>query len=85
MHNAQLRCPPLADGCPFGLIWVAKMLIIGDFAGGERPNGHIIAEGNTIIVHCALCIVHWIAKLQFVSDVEFLHIIKPYAAEAAAD
>ena len=26
------------------------------YRGGERPNGHIIAEGDTIIVHCALCI-----------------------------
>ncbi|MBO6140738.1 MAG: hypothetical protein J6O40_02995 [Ruminococcus sp.] len=35
MHNAQctIEVSACADRCPFGLIWVAKMLIIGDIVG----------------------------------------------------
>ena len=37
MHNAQctIEVSARADGCPFGLIWVAKMLIIGDIVGAN--------------------------------------------------
>ena len=57
MHNEGIAFGDVMSIRTFNLTIFPK---ISDFAALTSPNGHDVGAADTSIVHCALCIVHWI-------------------------
>ena len=61
MHNAQctIEVCGFAAQMPIRACQGSEIAYFREYRQVKSPNGHNIAEGDTFIVHCALCIVHW--------------------------